>query len=293
MLKPIAAARAASMMLARRMLAGGLLAGALLAGAFLAGGLAQARAGVIDFEIPVVASGTVADIAGNAYDAEGVRFATVRLSGSVARGNRITLAPIADGLRLYRDASAISGAQGAGPAQGGAYNDLLMIFDRPLASLALTTDDLVETPNPLRLIALAPTDADDVFEVLDFVEGQDDAVAAPANRLALSSTDGFAFALFEVRSQQEGFDDLAFAFVAGTGGDGVADNSDSDTNRPWAIPAPSSLALLAAALLAAGTVRGAAPIRAATKRRLPPPCVTGKVRARRAAPPPPLVRAPA
>jgi hypothetical protein len=278
MLRPIAAALAAI---------------ALPAGALLAGAPPPARAGVIDFEIPVVASGTVADIAGDAYAAEGVRFATVRLSGSVARGNRITLAPITDGLRLYRDVSAISGAQGAGPAQGGAYNDLLMMFDRPLASLALTTDDLVETPHPLRLIALAPTDADDMFEVLDFVDAQDDAVAAPANRLALSGTDGFAFALFEVRSQQEGFDDLAFAFVAGTGGDGSADNLDSDIYRPKAIPAPSSLTLLAAGLLAAGATRGARPLRAATKRRLPPPRVAGKVRARGAASPPPLFRVPA
>ena len=112
------------------------------------GGCAQAGAApspgmLLDFEAPAI-DGAFADVAGDGFAASGVRFRTVRLSGSVAHGAIVTLAPVADGLRLLRDASAISGQQAASPALGGGYNDLLMEFATPLASIALATDDMVE-----------------------------------------------------------------------------------------------------------------------------------------------------
>jgi hypothetical protein len=208
----------------------------------------------IDFEAPAMAVAT-ADMQGDLFAAQGVTFRTVRLSGTVAAGAVVTLAPIADGLRLYRDAGAISGQQSAGPALGGGYNDLLMRFDRPVRSVSLTSDDMVESANPIRLIALEATDTSDRFRVVDFVDALDDAVASPQNLLALAPADSFSFALFEVRTQQEAFDDLGFAFAAVTPvpmepvqqpGGGTTPNP----SRPGGtdIPAPSSLAMLAGML---------------------------------------------
>lgn len=230
-----------------------------------------AQAVVIDFEAPAI-SGTSADIPGDTFASRGVTFRTVRLSGNVVTGAIVTLAPIADGLRIYRDASAISGSQGAGPAQGGAYNDLLMRFDRSLRSLSLTSDDMAETPNPLRLIALAATDATDRFRVVDFVDAFDDAIAAPANLLALSPSANFDYALFEVRNQQEGFDDLTFAFAAVDPAPGTPPPTPAPgpgTPRPppgMDVPSPSSLSVLAGMLGGLAIARGG---RAARQRRRP------------------------
>lgn len=227
------------------------------------------RAVVIDFESPAIA-GTSADMPGDTFASRGVTFRTVRLSGTVGTGAIVTLAPIADGLRIYRDASAISGSQGAGPAQGGGYNDLLMRFDRSLRSLSLTSDDMAETPNPLRLIALAATETADRFRVVDFVEAFDDAVAAPANLLALAPSAGFDYALFEVRNQQEGFDDLTFAFAAidpAPGSPPSAPAPGPGTPRPppgMDVPSPSSLSVLAGMLGGMAIARGG---RAARQRR--------------------------
>lgn len=220
-----------------------------------------ARAAIIDFETPAI-SGATADLPGDAFAGKGVAFRTVRLSGTVAVGGVVTLAAIADGLRVYRDATAISGQQGAGPAQGGAYNDLLMRFDRPVASVALTSDDAVETANPIRLIALAATDAADRFRVIDFVDAMDDAVAAPANLLSLAPSESFSFALFEVRSQQEGFDDLSFVFAAAPPGASTTPPAETRPGDPppapngIGVPAPSSLAVLMGAIGGARAGRG-------------------------------------
>jgi hypothetical protein len=208
----------------------------------------RAAAAVIDFEAPAIV-GATADIAGDVFAAQGVAFRTVRLSGTVTVGASVTLSPIVDGLRIYRDASAISGQQGAGPAQGGAYNDLLMRFDRLVSSVALASDDMVETPHPIRLVALAAADGVDRFRVVDFIEAMDDALAAPANLLALAPSEPFEFALFEVRSQQEAFDDLSFAFAAAVPGPSQPpSDSRPDPQQPapggMDVPAPSSLAML-------------------------------------------------
>ena len=148
---------------------------------------------LLDFEAPAI-DGAFADLPGDGFAASGVRFRTVRLSGSVARGAIVTLAPVADGLRILRDASAISGQQAASPALGGGYNDLLMEFATPLSSIVLATDDMVEAPNPVRLLALAATAAADRFRVVDVAEAMDDATEAPANRMALEPAEAFAFA---------------------------------------------------------------------------------------------------
>lgn len=216
-------------------------------GACTQAGAAPSQGMLLDFEAPAI-DGAFADIAGDGFAASGVRFRTVRLSGTVARGAIVSLAPVAEGLRILRDASAISGQQAASPALGGGYNDLLMEFAAPLASISLATDDMVEAPNPVRLLALAATSLADRFRVVDFVEAMDDAIEAPANRMALEPAEPFAYALFEVRQQQEGFDDLAFA---------PANPAPPPTTPPAPppetreIPLPSSLAMLSGAVAVA------------------------------------------
>jgi hypothetical protein len=232
------------------------MASALALGAFLMATAAtgQAAAVTIDFETPAISTAN-AELPGTVFEDRGVSFRTVRLSGTVAVGATITLTEQNRDLRIYRDASAISGEQLAGPSLGGTSNDLLMIFADPLATLSLTSDDLVETGNPIRLIALAPTTTADRYRVVDFVEAQDDAVSAPANLLALSPSETFTLALFEVRTQQEAFDDLTFTFASATPIDEPPPVDPPVVQPPLGVPAPSSLMLMAGALGVAAAAR--------------------------------------
>jgi hypothetical protein len=112
----------------------------------------------------------------------------------------------------------------------------------------VTSDDLVETANPIRLIALAPTTTADRYRVVDFVEAQDDAVSAPGNLLALSPSESFTLALFEVRTQQEAFDNLTFTLASAEPIDEPPPVDPPVVQPPTAVPAPSSMMLLAGAL---------------------------------------------
>ncbi|MBL8698351.1 MAG: hypothetical protein JNK67_08260 [Alphaproteobacteria bacterium] len=245
--QPVAAGRRAAKAGPKAAAAAGLTMMAALAGA-------PGHATVIDFDAPAIA-GAVAEAPGDSFAGDGVTFRTVRLSGTVALGATITLADVNGDMRLYRDATAISGEQLAGPALGGSSNDLLMSFAAPLASLAVTSDDAVETANTIRLIALAETATAGRYRVVDFVEALDDAVASPANRLALAPSENFSIALFEIRTQQEAFDDLTFTFA---GGDPVVDPPPPPPPPPVGvaeIPEPGGLALFAGMLGAATAAR--------------------------------------
>lgn len=214
-----------------------------------------ATAIVIDFETPVIATPN-AELSGEIFAAQGVHFRTVRLTGTVAIGGTITLTDQNTDLRLYRDASAISGEQLAGPALGGTANDLLMSFDQAVASISVISDDTVETANPIRLIALATTSTAGRYRVIDFIEAQDDAIVAPANLLSLAPSENFTFALFEVRTQQEAFDDLTFTLAAG--GPIIIDPPPVDPPPvigPTDVPEPASLMLLASAIGTAAAAR--------------------------------------
>lgn len=207
----------------------------------------RADAVTIDFEAPVISSAN-AEIPGNAFEDLGVSFRTVRLSGTVAIGGTVTLAEQNRDIRIYRDASAISGEQLAGPSLGGTSNDLLIAFEDPIATLSLTSDDLVETGNPIRLIALAATATADRYRVIDFVEAQDDAMSPPANLLALAPSEAFTLALFEIRTQQEAFDDLTFTFASTIPIDDPPIVVPPIVTPPIGVPSPSSLALFAGVL---------------------------------------------
>jgi hypothetical protein len=178
---------------------------------------------LIDFESPVSASGD--QLPGNTYSALGVTFSTVLLNDAPVVGETRFLAPVSDSFRMYRSDDAISGLQFAGPHLGGGANDLLMHFSTPITQISVVSDDTgAELPQTIRLIALSQLAAG--YRVLDFVAGLDDATQSPDNLLQLDlGGASFSDVLFEVTTEQEGFDDLRFTTVA-------------------QIPEPASLALL-------------------------------------------------
>jgi hypothetical protein len=83
----------------------------------------------------------------------------------------------------------------------------------------------------------------------------DDAVSAPANLLALSPSETFTLALFEIRTQQEAFDNLTFTFASTTPIDEPPPVDPPVVQPPVGVPAPSSLLLMAGALGAAAAAR--------------------------------------
>jgi len=104
--------------------------------------------------------------------------------------------------------------QFAGPNFGGGANDLLMHFSIPITKVSIVSDQTgSEIAQTIRLIALSSLGAD--YEVLGFVEGDDAAVGLPDSLLELDlGSTSFFDVLFEVTTEQEGFDDLRFTTVA-------------------------------------------------------------------------------
>src|SRR5262249_11220903 len=73
-----------------------------------------------------------------------------------------------------------------------------------------------EGPDIVRLLALAPTANPDQFVVLAIAEGLDNATMPPGNLLSVTLGGvPFSFALFQVTTEAEGFDDLTFQTVTG------------------------------------------------------------------------------
>jgi hypothetical protein len=149
---------------------------------------------------------------GNQYAALGVLFRTGSLTDNVAVGNTVTLTNQVDGFEVLGGPGqpAISPPNLA-IAIGGGLNDLLMTFTRPVTSVQLTSDNYPESPDVIRLIALAATPNPSQFTVLAFDQKLDDAVAPPDNLLSVDLGGApFSYAVFEVTTEQEGFDDLRF-----------------------------------------------------------------------------------
>lgn len=209
-----------------------IIAGVLGALVFGAAGAAEM---LIDFEIPVVAVSQT-ELPGNTYNASGVTFSTVELIGTPQVGQPVSLSPFSNFLRIYRGGNAFSGDQFAGPGEGGGERDLLMHFSTPVTKVSVVSDQTVEPSQLIRLIALLNLGPN--YEVLGFVEGDDAAIGLPQSLLELDlGGTSFFDVLFEVTTEQEGFDDLRFTTVE-------------------QVPEPAPLALLAAvALLFAGARR--------------------------------------
>lgn len=153
---------------------------------------------------------------GNVLASSGVTFTTGNIPDAVAVGNIITLAgPIAQFEVFAQPTNAVSPPNFA-TALGVGLNDLLMSFTTPVTSVSVRTDHFSpETPEIVRLLALAPTGNPNEYTILAIAQGQDDAVSAPADTLSVSlGGTPFSFALFQTTTEAEGFDDLTFAPAA-------------------------------------------------------------------------------
>jgi hypothetical protein len=126
-------------------------------------------------------------------------------------GGTISLSLVNSNMRIYEGSNAFSGDQFAGPALGGGANDLLMQFASPTAFVSVVSDQTAgESSQIIRLIALQDLGGG-MFQVIDFDEGSDAALGLPASLLQVGAASTFTFALFEVTTEQEGFDDLRFS----------------------------------------------------------------------------------
>jgi hypothetical protein len=186
----------------------------MLALSFWAGSLARAGLVTVNFD-NVVASPSGTLFPGNTFAASGVTLTSGSIPDGVAVGDIITLSGPLDQIIIVGDAPSISppnfaiGAQVLGPA-----NDVLLSFSTPVTSVQLTTDDAfpeIHGGNLVRLLALASTSAPFQYQVLALAEALDNATCAPGNLLSVSlGGEPFSFALFQVTTEAEGFDDLAF-----------------------------------------------------------------------------------
>lgn len=183
---------------------------------------------IVNFD-SVVASPSGTLFPGNTFAASGVTFTSGSIPNTVNVGDTITFSNAVNQILILGNPDSISPPNFAAAAGVfGVANDVLMAFSTPVTSVQLTTDDNpFEAPDIVRLLALAPTANPNQFVVLAIAEGLDNATMPPDNMLSVSLGGvPFSFALFQVTTEAEGFDDLTFVTVTGT-----------------AVPEPSSLLL--------------------------------------------------
>jgi hypothetical protein len=184
---------------------------AALAIALVLGGGHTASAGIVDFDNVVAAPGGT-PMPGDTFVAEGVVFWSVSAPNAVMVGQTITLSNVLPRMLVLGNANSISSPNFAAASGvfSGNPNDLLMRFSAPVKSVRVVTDDAVETPNIVRLLALEPTGLPGQFVVKGIDTGLDNATSAPNNVLAVSANSPFSFALFQVTTEAEGIDNVRF-----------------------------------------------------------------------------------
>ncbi|MBI1977203.1 MAG: PEP-CTERM sorting domain-containing protein [Candidatus Omnitrophica bacterium] len=175
----------------------------------------EAGAVLIDFDDQVLVN-VVEPRAGNLYAAQGITFSSGNMSpdlnAAIAVGNTFTLTGILNEFVVIGNANAVSNPNFAGARSLG-LQDTLMAFSSPISDLSLHSDDTGEGAQIIRLLSLAATANPDEYQVLAFDEKLDNAVSEPANLLSVNVPSGFSFALFQVTTEQEGFDDVNFTFL--------------------------------------------------------------------------------
>jgi hypothetical protein len=194
----------------------------------LASSRARADMIVVNFDNVVAApAGTL--FPGNTFGANGVTFTSGSIPNTVNVGDTISFSNPVNQMLVLGNPDCISPPNFAAAADVfGVNNDILMSFSTPVTSVQLTSDDHpFESPDIIRLLALAPTANPNQFVVLALAEGLDNATMPPDNLLSVSFGGlPFSSALFQVTTEAEGFDDLTFVTVGST-----------------AVPEPSSLLL--------------------------------------------------
>jgi len=174
----------------------------------------QASAEVINFDELVLPPGITAQL-GNHYAGSGITFSSgdvpAGLNPAIAVGDVFTLGGVIDGFVAINNANAVSPPNFAGARNLG-LQDTLMSFTGSITSLSLHSDDAPADGNDvIRLLALEATGNPDEYRVLAFVAASDGAVSEPDNLLTVNVPGGFSFAIFQVTTEQEGFDDVTFA----------------------------------------------------------------------------------
>ena len=181
---------------------------------------AAASATVVDFDSVVAAPGGTL-FGGGTFASDGVTFDSGTIPDAVAVGDVITFASPDPFLLVLGNSDAISAPNFAAASDVFVVlNDVLMSFSTPVTSVSLTTDDAGgEIADVVRLLALTPTGAPFEFMVVGIATGLDNATSSPANLLSVSFGGApFSYALFQVTTEAEGFDDLTFTPVPEPGG---------------------------------------------------------------------------
>ncbi len=147
---------------------------------------------------------------GNILENKGVTFSTVTIPDTIIVGDNITIQPLSSDFQVFHYIGS-SSLPNILVATGSNTRDSLISFSKPVSSVSLTSDNTVEGRDIIRLIALSPTEKPNEFKVLAFDEAFDDATSAPDNLLSVDlGTTSFSYAVFQVTTELEGFDDLIF-----------------------------------------------------------------------------------
>ena len=168
---------------------------------------------LVNFDnVSAVETGTL--YPGTTFSNQGVSFASCISPSTLPSSSNLTLSGARDEIKVNGNANCISSLNFITATTTVGTNDILMSFAVPIFSIQVTTDDPVESGDLVRLLALEPTENPWEFTVIGIAEGFDDATTSPANLLAIDlGNKSFSFALFQVTTESEGFDDLIFETV--------------------------------------------------------------------------------
>jgi hypothetical protein len=207
--KSIAAGTAAmESRVSRRPIARGALRLVLTLGALA---MTTAASAAVNFD-NVAASPSGIVYPANTFAAQGVVFRSVTAPPVLVPGQKIVLTNVDPRIRILGNDNAVSPPNFAAATGifGGGPNDVLMTFSSPVTSVQVVTDDAVETPDVVRLVALAPA-GQGSFLVVKVASKLDHATAPPGNVLSLDlQGKPVSFVLFQTTDEAEGFDNLVF-----------------------------------------------------------------------------------
>jgi hypothetical protein len=161
----------------------------------------------------VAASSAGTIFAGNTWSSKGVVFRSVKSQNALLVGQTITVSTGTANLMVLGNADSVSApnfAAASGVFDGSGRNDVLMHFASPVDSVRLVTDQSKgETPDFVRLLTLVPAGSNK-FVVTGIDVGLDNAITSPQNVLAVDPPNPVSWALFQVTTEAEGFDNLVY-----------------------------------------------------------------------------------
>ncbi len=164
---------------------------------------------VIDFDDQPIAM-EVATTDGDVYSSRGIFFASGDIPDSVSLGDVITLTNRTNQFSIISNTRARSVPNFAG-AEGLGLRDTLMTFSELTISVSLDLDaNFDEPPDIVRLLGLQATGVPNTFRILALTEVLDNS----SSRVTVNATSSpFDAAIFQVTTEQEGFDNLTVTSV--------------------------------------------------------------------------------